>query len=116
MNTDPPCISISPSQSPYRITVGSTLTLYCSAKGLPLPTVQWYVNGSATNQQPPEIIIFQPISPHTTVFTCVATNNAGNMTHTVSKSITVTVIVKGMKLIIVIEYVYYTYVVMCCAY
>ena len=114
MNIDPPCISISPSQSPHRIIVDSILTLYCSAKGLPLPTVQWYVNGSATNQQPPEIIIVQPISPHTTVYTCVATNNAGNMTHTVSKSITV--IVEGMKLIIVIEYVYYTYIVMRCAY
>ena len=108
MNTDPPSISIDPPQSTYRVTVGSRLPLYCSAHGLPLPTVQWYVNDSAANQQPPEIHLVPTTSPHTTVYTCVATNNAGNMTHTVNKNITV--IVESMKLIIVIEYVYYTYI------
>ena len=103
MNTDPPSIFIDPSKSPYRVTVNSRLSLYCSAHGLPLPTVQWYVNGSAANQRPPEFYLVPTESPHTTVYTCVATNNAGNMTHTVSKNITV--IVEGMKLIIVIEYI-----------
>ena len=91
MNTDPPCISIDPPQSPYRVTVGFRLTLYCSACGLPLPTVQWYINDSPANHQPPEFYLVPTTSAHTTVYTCIATNNAGNMTHVVSKNITVIV-------------------------
>ena len=94
MNIDPPYISIDPSQSPYRVTVGFRLTLYCSGYGFPLPKVQWYINNSPTNHQPPEFYLVPTASAQTTVYTCVATNNAGNVTHTVSKDITV--IVEGM--------------------
>ena len=91
MNTDPPSITIDPPQSPYVVAVGSRLPLYCTAYGLPLPTVQWYINNSPTNQHPPEFYLVPTTSAHTTVYTCVATNNAGNITHTVSKNITVIV-------------------------
>lgn len=96
MNIDPPCISIDPPrQSPYIVKVGFRLTLHCSACGFPLPTVQWYINGSLNTKRPPEFVLVPTTSAHTTVYTCVASNNAGNMTHIVRKSITV--IVEGSK-------------------
>ena len=104
LNIDPPIISIDPPQSPYNVTVGSRLQLYCSAHGLPLPKVQWYINDSPINQQPPESYLVPTVSPHNTVYTCVATNNAGNITHTVSKNITV--YVEGTYIHIANNYVY----------
>ena len=56
--------------------------------------MQWYINNSPTNHQPPEFYLVPTASAQTTVYTCVATNNAGNITHTVSKDITI--IVEGM--------------------
>ena len=50
---------------------------------------QWYIKNSPTNQQPPEFYLVLTASAHKNNYTCVATNNAGNTTHTVSKSITV---------------------------
>ena len=91
INLDPPCISIDPPHSKYKVTVGDRLPLYCSACGLPLPKVQWYIKNSPTNQQPPEFYLVPTGMAHKTNYTCVATNSAGNITHTVSKSITVCV-------------------------
>ena len=71
--------------------VGDRLFLLCSACGLPLPKVQWYENNTLIDRQPPELILVPTRSPHTTEYTCVASNNAGNMTHTIRRSITVIV-------------------------
>jgi len=78
------------------INVGSLGILHCRAKGRPIPTVQWYKDGIAVN---PFASIFQQsfVVPtnisHTTVYTCVGINYAGNIEHT--KSVNITVIIKG---------------------
>ena len=91
MNIDPPCVSIDPPQSPYTVGIGDRLILHCYACGLPLPKVQWYTNNTPINQQPPEFILVSTKEAGTTEYTCVASNNAGNMTHTVRNSITIIV-------------------------
>ena len=78
--------------------VGSVTLLYCRATGKPIPTVQWYKGGFPVNPIPS---YFQQASsiptdtPHTTVYTCVGINYAGNKKHT--RSANITVIVKGKK-------------------
>ena len=70
------------------------LLLYCEAHGQPVSMVQWY------RDKIPVIPIakeFQQLysvptdSPHTTVYTCVGRNNAGNMPRKTEKSVKVTV-------------------------
>jgi len=78
------------------INVGSLGILHCRAKSRPRSTVQWYKDGIAVN---PFALFFQQsfVVPtnisHTTVYTCVGINYAGNIKHT--KSVNITVIVKG---------------------
>ena len=95
LSLDAPIISIVP-QSPYMINVGSLGLLYCRAKGKPVPTVQWYKDGTAVNPIPSpfqqSFIVPTDIS-HTTVYTCMGTNYAGGLKHT--RSANITVIVKG---------------------
>ena len=70
------------------------LLLYCEAYGQPVPTVQWYSNNIPAI---PIAQLFQQLysvptdSPHTTVYTCVGRNSAGNMPRKREKSVTVTV-------------------------
>ena len=84
-------------QSPYMINKGSLGTLYCRATGKPIPTVQWFKEGIAVNPLPShfqQVLLVPTNVPHTTVYTCVGVNYAGNMKHTRSSNITV--IVKGI--------------------
>ena len=80
--------------------------LYCRARGEPIPTVQWYKGGVSFNPNP---VYSQPAllvptdTPHTTVYTCVGINYAGNKKHT--RFTNVTVIVNG-KLIYVVVYIH----------
>ena len=93
--TDPPVVTIDPSQSPHVVSVGTRLIFYCHADAQPAPLVRWYKNGAtALNyaaQKFHQSYSVPTVAPHSTVYSCVATNNAGNATNTVQKSITMTV-------------------------
>ena len=90
---DAPVVSISP-PSPHRVCVGDFVLLLCNAKGLPVPTVQWY-QGSTTVKPVPELseqVYYVPTStPHTTLYTCVSRNMAGGTTHTATLNVSVIV-------------------------
>ena len=90
--SDAPIISISP-PSPHKVDVGDFLLLLCNANGLPSPTVQWYQGKNPIGARAlTEKIHYVPTtSPHTTVYTCVSTNNAGGELRTVKADITVIV-------------------------
>ena len=77
-------------------TVGSVAVLYCSARGKPIRTVQWYKDGFPFNPLPSpfqQVLLVPTHSLQTTVYTCVAMNFAGNRKHI--KYANITVIVKG---------------------
>jgi len=101
--TDAPVISILP-RSPHIVTVGEDKdppSLYCSAHGLPEPTVQWYKDGQPV--VPVANPLFQRLEvltnfPHTTVYTCVGNNTIA------TTSANITVIVEGMLYNYVILY------------
>ena len=92
--TDAPIITIDPPQSPYTISVGTRLFLYCRADGLPTPTVQWFSGSSKVNdiaQLFQQLYLVPTDTPGTRVYTCKGVNNAGNTKHTMKKSIAVVV-------------------------
>ena len=89
---DPPEVSIANS-SPYETSVGSVAVLYCSARGKPIPTVQWYKNGFPSSPLHSPFQLVPTDTAGTTMYTCVGMNNAGNKTHT--RFANITVIVKG---------------------
>ena len=79
--------------------MGSLGTLYCRASGKPIPTVQWYKDDIAVNPLSSyyqQVFLVPTDNPHTTVYTCVGINYAGNKKHV--RSANITVIVKGEKL------------------
>ena len=93
--SDPPHVSIA-QQSPFMTTVGSVAVVYCTARGKPIPTVQWYKDGVAFNPLPTpfqQALIVPNHIQHTTVYTCVGINYARKRKHEVFANITV--IVKG---------------------
>jgi len=90
---DSPRITINPS-SEQAVYVGEQLLLHCESHSQPVSMVQWFSNNA------PVIPIakrFQQLFsvptgfPHTTVYTCVGKNNAGNILRSAEKSIKVTV-------------------------
>ena len=91
---DAPIVSISP-PSPPIIHVGDNyLLLLCNAKGLPIPTVQWFLGDKAIKgfTELYEQAYYVPTtSPHKTVYTCVSKNKAGGEIRTVKSNVTVTV-------------------------
>ena len=94
--TDPPRVSLSPPGPTYTVSVGTRLFLYCIAKGMPAPTIQWYENNILIPQQSSPLYLALTDVPKVTLYTCEAKNYAGNKVNTASKSITVTV--KSMSL------------------
>ena len=86
-----PIVTIDPSQSPLTVFVDDSLRLFCTAKGLPVPDVHWYEGNTPIIQPLPQLYLGPTKSPHTTNYTCVATNNAGGERHQTSVSIIVTV-------------------------
>ena len=89
---DPPVLSISEA-SPYITYVGRTPELFCRATGKPNPKVRWYKDDTAitiSSRFHQGFRVPTAIS-HTTVYTCKAGNNAGDIRHTRSANITVIV-------------------------
>lgn len=99
IHLDAPTVTINPSQSPYTVSVGTRLFLYCKALGYPTPTVQWY---RGRHPVVPIAQYFQQLFsvptdvPHKREYTCIGRNNAGNKKHTALKKIRV--VVKGIIL------------------
>jgi len=97
--TDAPIITIDPLQSPYTVSVGARLLLYCRGNGEPTPTVQWYSGRRKVTdiaQLFQQLYLVPTNLPGTTVYTCKGSNNAGNIQQSAEKSITV--IVEGTVL------------------
>ena len=70
------------------------LLLYCEAHGQPTPVVQWYSGATVLNyvaQQFHQSYRVPTDVPHSTVYTCVVTNNADDATHTMRKNIQIIV-------------------------
>ena len=65
--------------------------MYCTAHGLPTPTVQWYEDNVLIPEQTSQLYIVPTNTPHVTLYSCEAKNNAGNMENTAYANITVTV-------------------------
>ena len=91
MYTDAPRVSIYPRKSNYKVSVDTKLFLYCIAKGLPTPTIQWYENNTLIPQQTAVLHEVLTDTPHVTLYSCEARNNAGNIKNTARANITVTV-------------------------
>ena len=89
--TDPPRVHLNPPGPTYTVSVGTRLFLYCIAKGMPAPTIQWYENDILIPQQSSPLYLALTDIPKVTLYTCEAKNNAGNMDNNARKSITVTV-------------------------
>ena len=91
MYTDAPRVSIYPPGPAYKVNIGTKLFLYCIAEGLPTPTIQWYENGVLIPEQ--TLVSHEVITNtlHTTLYSCEAKNNAGNMENKANANITVTV-------------------------
>ena len=88
---DPPLVSIS-SQPSLMVKVGAQLSLYCTAQGLPNPTVQWYKGSQPVILKANALLQLLNVptqSPHTTVYTCIGRNRIG------TTPANVTVIVEG---------------------
>ena len=99
ISLDAPLVSID-KVSPYETDVGRVAVLYCTARGNPIPTVQWYKDDTAVNPIPltsQQSLIIPTSMPHTTVYTCKGINYAGNIKHTAYTNITV--IVKRKQLL-----------------
>ena len=91
MSTDAPSVSIYPNGSNYTVSVGTKLLMYCIANGLPAPTIQWYENNVPIPEQTSPLYIVPTDTPHVTLYSCEAKNNAGNIENTAYANITVTV-------------------------
>jgi len=91
MYTDAPRISIYPQKSHYKVILGTKLFLYCIAKGLPTPTIQWYENNTLIPQQTAVLHEVLTDASHVTLYSCEGTNNDGNIKKTARANITVTV-------------------------
>ena len=91
MFTDAPRVSIYPHGSSYTINVDTELVLYCTANGLPTPTIQWYENKVAIPEQTSSLYTVPTNTSHVTLYSCEAKNNAGNIENTAYANITVTV-------------------------
>ncbi|XP_065918890.1 cell adhesion molecule DSCAM-like [Dysidea avara] len=87
-----PTVTIDPALSPLIKYVNDNLRLFCTAKGLPVPKILWYEGNTPINQPFPHYFLVPTKSPHTTNYTCVATNNAGGKRR--QTSVTITVIIK----------------------
>jgi len=92
-----PIVTIDPPQSPLTVFINDSLRLFCTAKGLPVPDTYWYEGDAPIIQQLPQLYLVPTKSPHTTNYTCVATNNAGGKRR--QTSISIIVIVKGINII-----------------
>jgi len=99
---DSPIVSISP-PSPHKIDVGDFLLVLCNAKGLPIPTVQWYKGDDAIGDLSEKIYYVPSSTPHTTTYTCVSRNNAGGKIRTVKAYITVIVQSKKYTIYVVLH-------------
>ena len=86
-----PIVTIDPPQSPLTVFVNDSLRLFCTAKGLPVPDVHWYEGNAPIIQSLPQLYLVPTKFPHTTNYTCVATNNAGGKRRQASASIIVKV-------------------------
>jgi len=84
-------VTIDPSDSLQVVSNGTRLFLYCEAEGYPVPTIQWFSNDTLIAQQPSLLYRVPTEFSHTTKYTCVGTNNAGNMKNTAKFSVTVMV-------------------------
>ena len=93
---DAPRITIDPLQSSHTVNVGERLLLYCIAEGYPIPTIQWYENNTLIPRQSSPFHLASTNAPGTTLYTCEAMNNAGNMINIARENIKV--VVKGMLL------------------
>ena len=73
--------------------VGDTDNIICTAEGLPIPTVKWYNDTKLVDSSTlSHLILDIPTNiTHITTYTCIATNYAGNQTHTSESKITVEV-------------------------
>lgn len=95
--TDVPRVFIDGSPQPPNevIYVGKTRKITCTAEGFPVPTVQWYEDNKLVHSS---TLPFSTLEITTNItrmvtYTCIATNNAGNKTHT--SELIITVEVKG---------------------
>jgi len=104
----PPIVAINPSRSPLTVFVNATLRLFCTAKGQPFPDVLWYEGNTPIIQPLPQLYLVPTKSPHTTNYTCVATNNAGGKKH--QTSVSIIVIVRGIQHIIMHEILTVVYI------
>ena len=91
MYADTPRVSIYPHKSNYTVSLGTKLFLYCTAMGMPTPTIQWYENSILIPQQTSSLYIVPTHTPHVTLYSCEAKNNAGNRENMAHANITVTV-------------------------
>ena len=81
------------------VNVGERLLLYCIAEGFPIPTIRWYENNVLIPRQSSPFYLVSTNVPLTTVYTCEARNNAGNMRNIVQANITI-IIDESMHIII----------------
>ena len=98
MYLDAPRVSIYPHGSEYTVSVGTKLFLYCIVEGLPA-TLQWYENNTLIPQQISTLYEVPVNTPHVTLYSCEARNNAGNMENTARANITV-IVKEGMHAMI----------------
>jgi len=87
---DAPSVIINPSQSPFTVSVGTSLFLHCKAQGYPTPTVQWYTGRRPVvpiAQYFQQIFVVPTDSPNKREYSCIGRNNAGNKRRTVRKKI-----------------------------
>ena len=83
---DGPEVAIDPS-SPQTVSVNGLLQLNCIVRGEPSPSIKWKSGSLVVANEP--LYNVPTTFPHTTVYTCVGTNNAGNIQRTAGNSITV---------------------------
>ena len=80
--------------SPYTIHVGDQASLWCRAQGLPAPTVHWYKDNVAISHSADlllQVLYIPTKAPHTTVYTCIARNTAGEVNQTTNTTVLVNV-------------------------
>jgi len=92
--SDAPQLTIAP-PSPYSVVVGDQLQINCTATGLPTPSIELIKDGVVVSSSAQNSVYYSIIQTHPdrdVVYTCVAKNNAGNMTHTVYANVIVHII------------------------